>query len=54
MTLDREDIEAIADAVARKLGLSQAPDITRIADLSAEDRRKYWKTVRQQEKGGKK
>lgn len=50
MTLDHEDIEAIAAAVVRKMGMAPGRDLAKIADMPLKERQKYWKSVRNNQK----
>lgn len=53
MTLDTEDIEAIASAVVRRLGLQSGDiDTKRVAELPLAERRAFWKSERDKEKRG--
>jgi len=51
MTLDADDIEAIATAVVRKINLSQAPSPADLVDsLTPKELDAYWKNRREEQK----
>ena len=50
MTLDFDDIQAIAKAVVREIGLMSGRDLAKVSDMPLEDQKKYWKSVREDQK----